>query len=333
MDLPFVSVLVAARNEEHNLAQCLEALALTDYPKDKWEVWVGNDGSTDSTREIARQFVARYSNFHLVDIVETMGVAKGKANVLAHLAHLAKGDFFLITDADVCVPSTWVRAMVQRMQSGFGIVTGFTIARGEGISAKLQALDWLYAFSLIKTITDLGFPVTCAGNNMAISRQAYFATGGYEAIPFSVTEDYALFRQVVGRGYSVFNDDSLSVLAHTKAITGFANLLRQRKRWMIGAMQAPWHIKIILIIQTLFLPILLLVAMFSIRFSLWLWLVKWSWQSIYLIIRISKFRLWGLLPYLILHEFHILLLNLVLHIYVRTSRKVVWKGREYVNPQ
>ena len=46
---PFVSILIAARNEEKNILSCLTALSRLNYPKDKYEVLVGNDGSEDNT--------------------------------------------------------------------------------------------------------------------------------------------------------------------------------------------------------------------------------------------------------------------------------------------
>ena len=46
---PKISILIAARNEEHSIERCLAAIDALDYPKDKMEVLVGNDASTDNT--------------------------------------------------------------------------------------------------------------------------------------------------------------------------------------------------------------------------------------------------------------------------------------------
>ena len=46
-DTPFISVLIAARNEEDNLADCLESILAVDYPKDRFEILVGDDKSED----------------------------------------------------------------------------------------------------------------------------------------------------------------------------------------------------------------------------------------------------------------------------------------------
>ncbi len=55
-DLPVVSILVAARNEEQNIIRCLQALTELDYPAYKLEILVGNDASEDKTRELVAAF-------------------------------------------------------------------------------------------------------------------------------------------------------------------------------------------------------------------------------------------------------------------------------------
>ncbi len=329
MNLPFVSVLVAARNEQDNIASCLDALAASHYPTGMFEVWVANDASTDRTAAIVTEYCNRYPNFFLLDIDSQLGKARGKANALAHLAHVAKGEIFLITDADVVVNPNWIKAMSLRVKEGYAVVTGFTFAEGKGLLSHFQSLDWIYALSLIKLFTDRGIPVTCAGNNMAISREAYFATGGYEQIPFSVTEDYALFKEVLKKKYAVANEDEPDFFAYTQTVQGWDNLLNQRKRWMTGAWDVPWHTKWLLAVETLFLPILLLLALFSWKAALWLWAAKFIAQSLYLIFRLKKLDKMHYAIHLPAYEIYVLWINAVLHVKRFFDPKVVWKDRMF----
>src|SRR5258706_14073318 len=55
-EYPFVSVIIAARNEENNIAACIESLLRVDYPADKLEVLLVNDRSTDKTKEIMQSY-------------------------------------------------------------------------------------------------------------------------------------------------------------------------------------------------------------------------------------------------------------------------------------
>ena len=95
-DTPFVSVLIAARNEEDNLADCLESILAVDYPKDRFEILVGDDKSEDQTGELAYAFSIRYPQ------VKSYTIYKQKIQAMAkpmywHNWHVKlKGNFYLL---------------------------------------------------------------------------------------------------------------------------------------------------------------------------------------------------------------------------------------------
>ena len=100
--LPRVSILIAARDEEAALPRCLASLRALQYPAELLEILVGDDASTDGTAAVAEAAMQGFGgHFRVVPIIGNMGQARGKANVLAHLAHAAATDYFFITDADI----------------------------------------------------------------------------------------------------------------------------------------------------------------------------------------------------------------------------------------
>src|SRR5690606_8145556 len=198
-------ILIAARNEENTIIRCLKAIEKLDYPPELIEVLIGDDASTDQTFKVIADYIAGKPNFRLISITSKLGQAKGKANVLAHLTRQATSGFFFITDADVAVSPGWINAMLSAQKSGAGIVTGITAVCGNQLSERMQRLDWLNSLGLIQVVSDLNLPVSTMGNNMLITREAYESTGGYENIKFSVTEDIALFREVLKRGFGFKN--------------------------------------------------------------------------------------------------------------------------------
>ncbi|GAB2476521.1 hypothetical protein GCM10011375_21450 [Hymenobacter qilianensis] len=247
--LPRVSILIAARNEEAAIGRCLSAVRALDYPAALVEVLLGDDGSTDQTRAHAEEAMQGYGGlFRCISITETLGAARGKANVLAHLARAATTDFFFITDADIAVPRTWLSGMLAYARPGIGTVTGLTVVRGPRLFDRLQGLDWLLSLSLVQVVTDLGKPVTAMGNNMLVTREAYEATGGYEALPFSVTEDFELFKAIVVRGFGFCNVFRPEVLALSLPIATPLGLLHQRRRWLRGVEALPWGLKLGLLV-------------------------------------------------------------------------------------
>lgn len=279
-NLPFISVLLAVRNEEENITECLKALSKTDWPANKIEFLVGNDQSEDRTAELVRTFQKKDPRFRLFEIRENLGLARGKANVLAHLTHEAKGSFFCITDADIRVPETWIKGLVGTWEKGTGTVNGVTMVKGESWFSRFQCIDWINAFGMVRVVTKHGIPVSAVGNNMLISRESYFSTGGYEHITFSVTEDLRLFQETIKKGWNYKNLLQPEVLAFTEPVKSLAGFLNQRKRWTTGAVQLPRILLFVLSLQSLSLPFLLMVILYPLE-GLFLWLLQTTLRYIF----------------------------------------------------
>jgi cellulose synthase/poly-beta-1,6-N-acetylglucosamine synthase-like glycosyltransferase len=330
-DFPKVSILVAVRNEEKNMLDCLQSLNNLSYPN--LEILIGDDNSTDKTYSIIQDFIQDKPKFSVFRITYQLGNAIAKANVLAHLSHNAQGEWFLITDADVKVPSKWVENMLSFANKA-SIITGFTWVKGRGIGAILQALDWTFALAVAKVFSYWRVPVTAMGNNMAVRKDAYLQTGGYENMPSTLVEDFILFKTLVIKQEQSFAQVfSPAIMAETQASNSFKGFLRQRKRWMQGIEQAHWLTKIYLLFRVGFYPILLLTLVFEWQifylqiFSFFL--AKLLGQSIALyrflyLIHKSKY-IWAFVFY----EFYALILSLILPIYYILPTKNVWKERKY----
>ncbi|MGV3559596.1 glycosyltransferase [Larkinella arboricola] len=324
------SILIAARNEEATILRCLEAVERLHYPKERYEVLIGNDQSEDQTGPLIAHFIRDKPHFQLFTITERVGKQAGKANVLAQLARHARGPVLLFTDADCEVPPDWIQGMLKPFQDEkTGILTGCTQIIGQSIFEKLQAVDWFYGQYLIKQLTDLNIPVTAMGNNMAVRRTAYDAVGGYERLPFSIVEDYQLFTEIVRRRFSFAQRFEPTVLANTLPLPTIRSWLHQRKRWMTGALQLPVYFILLFALQLLFYPALILLALWHPVAAAILWGVKFGVQSAQLLWILNRFRRWDLLPYLISYEIYLHLGYFVSLVYYLLPTQVVWKGRTY----
>ena len=329
--LPRVSILVAARDEETALPRCLASLRALSYPAERLEILVGDDGSTDGTAAVARAAMQGYTgHFRLIPITENLGQARGKANVLAHLARLATSDFFFITDADISLPAGWIAEMLAHAGPGVGTVTGITAVRGPRLFHRLQGIDWLLSLSMVQVVSDLGRPVTAMGNNMLVTRAAYEATGGYEALPFSVTEDFALFQAVLAAGFGFRQVFAAGVRADSLPMPGWAALLRQRKRWLRGVAGLPPRLRLELLFFSGFWPALVGVGWLAGPVvALGYWVAKMLVQGVLAgaAHRRAGLRLrWWLLP---LFELYTLVLTVAIAAFQLAGGTVTWKGRRY----
>ncbi len=322
---PLVSILIAARNEEHNIETCLNSLLQLNYPIDKIQILVGDDNSSDRTFEVAEKVLRHFSNSKIISITENVAHQKGKANVLAQLAHYATGEYLFITDADMLLPKNWITNMLAGLNEGVGIVTGVT----HPADHKWQSLDWLFALGIVKVMHDHRRPVTAMGNNMMITREAYDAVGGYEGIPFSVTEDFELFRQTLYKGYRAIQLYDKSVLGETKPVSDFFKLLQQRKRWMIGAVRLHWSIVSILFIQALYFPLIILALVLNTKLASLFIILKILIQTIFIKRCINKLNIKYSYLSLIVFEFYSWGLGLASSLYYLLPVGVSWKGRKY----
>ena len=328
---PRVSILVAARNEAAALPRCLAALRAVQYPSELVEILVGDDGSIDGTAAVAAAVLHGYAGTaRVLPIAGTLGEARGKANVLAHLAEAATGDVFFITDADIAVPKTWITALLARLGPDVGIVTGITAVRGGRVFDALQGLDWLLSLALVQVVSDGGRPVTAMGNNMLVTRAAYEATGGYPALPFSVTEDYALFRAVLARGFGFGHVFAAAARADSLPMPTWTDLLTQRRRWLRGVQALPLRLRLELAAYSSIWPALAGLAWAAgpaVALGVWGWKIGLQGLLVGLAFRRAGLRMpWGLLP---LFEVYTLALTVALGWRQLRGGPVVWKGRRY----
>lgn len=327
--LPKVSVLVAARNEEVNIARCLEKLIALHYPAELLEILVGDDGSEDDTYAIANSFLSKHPNLKVYRITEKLAGQNGKANVLAQLASKASGEFLFFTDADICVPPNWIEGMLAGFSSQVGLVSGVTAISGNSLWERCQCIDWLFALGMVKVVNDFGYSVTAVGNNMAVSRKAYDAVGRYAAVPFSVTEDFELLRQIKQKGFTGNHLFQHNTLAWSEPEPHIRRLLHQRKRWMKGALELPWPIVLILGIQALFFPSLILTFFIEPSLSLFAFAAKVLFQSAFIGYAMSKVGYKETPIMLLFYECYSAVLSLLLLGFYFLPIKMDWKGRKY----
>jgi hypothetical protein len=210
-----------------------------------------------------------------------------------------------------------------------GLVNGVTLVAGEGLAARLQAIEWAYAISLMRRFAERKIPITAMGNNMMTTREAYHSTGGYQHLPFSITEDYQLFRCILAKGFNFRQAFNPGVLAFTAPAGSWRQLLQQRKRWMTGAMQLPWHQKVFVFAEALLVPAVVALGCYhplwaglllALRVAL---IVGEVYGALGRLGQRGRFRdVWPYLPY----HFLIVTANVL---YYLLPVPVVWKGRKY----
>lgn len=205
--LPFVSVVVPARNEEPNIRACLTSLLGQDYPA--FEVIVVDDQSTDGTGEIAKALAAQ--NPSLVTVLRGERLPEGwfgKPWACWQGSRIAKGELLLFTDAD----TTHEQELLSQAVQGFAEEEAdlLTLLGGQIMGSFWEQLVQPQFFMLLAG----RFPRTgqsrkphqwrhaiANGQYLLFSREVYDEVGGHSAVAGEVAEDLRLAQLLVRGGW------------------------------------------------------------------------------------------------------------------------------------
>ncbi len=167
-DLPSVSVIIAAYNEEAVIEKKIRNALALNYPKDKIEILIGSDGSTDKTDTICMQY-ADQIRFHRVE------PRQGKSNVLNTLVPLAKNEILLFTDANTVLQEESLKKLtVHFADRSIGGVCGRLIleSRTQGVEAYEKAY-WKYESDIKNLESRLYSTVGANGGIYAIRKELF----------------------------------------------------------------------------------------------------------------------------------------------------------------
>jgi cellulose synthase/poly-beta-1,6-N-acetylglucosamine synthase-like glycosyltransferase len=327
---PFVSVLIAARNEEANLATCLNSVLDQTYSTSLFEVIVINDHSTDGTESICKKYSGTFANFSYSNTKENSRL-RGKTNALDQGIEKAKGEIILITDADCSVPSTWIEHTAKRYSDSVGLVGGITLQKARNWFEGMQSLDWAFLLGLASSTVTLRIPLSTIGNNLSFRKSAYEAAGGYKTIPFSVTEDFMLFQSIVNTNrweYVCPIDEKVLVISEPCAT--WNELLRQKHRWGKGGLDMkPSGFAVMAIGYGLNALGLILLLFGNASLAVTSIMLKVAADFGFLLTVLLKLNRVDLLKYFFAFEIYFFSYVIFLPFMVFFGGKVIWKGRDY----
>ncbi len=226
-DLPTVSLLIAAHNEEAEIsARILNALAM-DYPRDKLEIVVGSDGSSDETCRIVRTFA--------VDGVRLLSYdrRRGKASVLNASFPELEGEIVLLSDANTHLEPGSVRKLVRWFRDPrVGVVCGKLVLTDPKTGRNADGLYWKYETFMKRSEGRLGALLGSNGAIYALRKELY------EPIPSdTIVDDFAIPLLIRMRsGASIIYDEQAIALEETAP--DVSSEFRRRARIGAGGFQS-----------------------------------------------------------------------------------------------
>lgn len=196
-DLPGVSVIVCARNEETDLQDYLHTLLTQDYPK--YEVIVVDDESEDRTEEVLKAYARQCENLYLTFVPHDARVLSSKKLAITIGAKAAHYDYLLLIDAD-CRPES--RFWIREMMNGFApyadgkteVVLGYgAYFERHSLLSSLISYDTLFTAMQYMGMAAQGHPYMGVGRNLAYRRATFFAHDGFKGLLHERAGDDDLF--------------------------------------------------------------------------------------------------------------------------------------------
>jgi 1,2-diacylglycerol 3-beta-glucosyltransferase len=330
--LPSVSIIVPARNEVDTIERCVAALAASNYPRDRMEILIVDDRSGDGTSALLDDLEQRYPMITVLHRTSTDDHPnlRGKPGALQHGIDRAKGDIILMTDADCSVAPTWIATMVSAFDAPkVGMVCAITSVTSGGAFGRLQDVEWTYSQSMARGGLQHGMPLGCYGNNIGLRRSMFDALGGYEAIPFSITEDLALLQVVCDAGWRVAYLCQHESSVETLPCSTLTEYVRQRQRWVRGGTALGWRATLFVVTSVLlWIGIVVAAAM-----QAWAWLAMLAGMRIvgdamlvtWALVRLHRYKT---IPWVGPSIALLMITELALP-FLLLRRDIVWKGQVF----
>jgi biofilm PGA synthesis N-glycosyltransferase PgaC len=238
---PHVSIILSAHNEGARLAARIDNLLALDYPKDRLEILVGSDGSSDDTVERAREYEKQGVK------VRPFPERRGKAALINALVPVVGGEIVVFADARQRFDRAALRALVANFADpAVGAVSGeLVLVANREVAAAGQgtAFYWRYEKFLRSSESRVDSTIGATGAIYAIRRELF------EPIPEdTILDDVVIPLRIVRRGYRVIFEpearayDQVSATARdefarkARTIAGTFQLFA-RERWLFNPLR------------------------------------------------------------------------------------------------
>jgi cellulose synthase/poly-beta-1,6-N-acetylglucosamine synthase-like glycosyltransferase len=243
-----VTVIIPARNEENNIATCLQSVLQQNYPNDLYEIIVVDDFSKDNTASIVNQLQQKTLLTHTIQLlslhtlVDEKVTNSFKKKGIELAIQKASGELIICTDADCKVPPNWLSTIVSFYESTDAqfIVMPVRLVSSHQQSDKemsfveiFQTLDFITLQGITAASVDNEWHTMCNGANLAYTKKAFQAVHGFAGIDAVASGDDMLLMYKIQKAFpgQIRYLKSTSVLVDSLTVNTWKQFFHQRIRW------------------------------------------------------------------------------------------------------
>ncbi len=225
-ELPRISVVIPAYNEEKIIGRAIESVLNSNYPKSKLEVIVVDDGSSDNTYAVASRYPVKV-------IRHEKNQGRGKAVMTGY--RNASGDIVVTIDADTILDRDALRLVASYMvrDKRIGASCGrLKPLNSRGLLGIGQRVEYAIGYAYTKSLkSSMGWMLIPSGAFSAYRRELVVDADIHDTI----AEDFDLGLHVIRKGYRL--GYVKEAVAYTEIPSNLASYIRQRTRWSVGGLQ------------------------------------------------------------------------------------------------
>ncbi|MEH2347673.1 MAG: glycosyltransferase [Nostoc sp.] len=232
INLPPVSILVPAKNESSVLTDLVYSLCQLNYPSDRLDIWVVDDGSTDETPQILRELQTQFPSLQ-VHRRESKG---GKSGALNAVFPFTEGEIILVCDADAQLPANFLQQTVplfQKQAIGAVQVQKAISNANTNFLTRCQQMEMNCDSFLQTHRIAIGGMSELRGNGMLVRRELLEKCRGWNEN--TVTDDLDLCFKLYLAGAEIEFITVPSI--QEEGVTTWEKLWNQRCRWAEGGYQ------------------------------------------------------------------------------------------------
>lgn len=229
---PFISILIPCHNEAVVIKETVENILNVDY--ENYEIIVIDDRSTDDTKDAVLELEKKYDKVKA--LIRDKSAYPGKSAVLNDAIKLAKGEAYLVFDADAKIKPNFIKTLLTKYE---GDDVGAIQARKVIINANQNFLTACqYNEYVMDTHLQVGRDavkgaVELRGNGELIKKNALVDIGGWNNE--TITDDLDMSTRLHIKGWDIrFVQDAI---VYEEGVVTFSALVRQRRRWVEGSIR------------------------------------------------------------------------------------------------
>ena len=227
-----VTVVIAARNEEGNIKQCLESLLLQKHGFENLEIVVVDDQSNDKTAEVVEGF--QQNSVRLIRIGKDEKIWGKKAAIAKGIA-AASNEIILTTDADCTFPTTWLNTLVSFMEKTDAVFVAAPVMfrKERNLFEKFQSLDFLSLQGITAAAVHSNQFNMCNGANLLYTKEAFNKVNGFAGIDHIASGDDMLLMEKIGKEFPgrIKYCYSREAIVSTEPAETVKAFFQQRIRW------------------------------------------------------------------------------------------------------